>query len=164
MLYTPLQKLDVVLRSRIHAVMITGGHERWYQDEGFLVVNNQRDQPAVALTDLRRQGRGPRSGRIAAALSFSLWASMLSSACGTLCQTTLHEIACREDGRGLRRKDLAAPLTPIRVSRNRIAHRESILSWNLPKYDVAIMQIMAWLSPAALGCIRGRWCRNAGPR
>ena len=60
----------------------------------------------------------------------------------------------REDGKGLRRKDFSKPLTPIRVLRNRIAHHEPILYWDLPKHYDAILRVTGWLSaPAATWCL-----------
>src|ERR1019366_8465897 len=45
----------------------------------------------------------------------------------------LYRIAQRP-GKPLRRKDFSTALTPIRLLRNRIAHHEPILEWNLPKH------------------------------
>ncbi|MGN6551286.1 MAG: hypothetical protein ACTHJ3_15525 [Pararhizobium sp.] len=56
---------------------------------------------------------------------------------------------CREDGKGLRRKDVAAPLAPIRMLRNRVAHHEPILHWDLRKHYEFILQLTTWLSPVA---------------
>lgn len=78
---------------------------------------------------------------------------MFSPVYEDLWQTALHRIASRETGKGLRRKDLATPLTQIRVLRNRVAHHEPILHWNLPKHHKAIFQVTRWLSPAAAA-----WC------
>lgn len=153
-LYTPLQMLEVALRNRIHTVMRQARHERWFEDEGFLAVPIQRDQLDKAIRDIIDDHKEPVAGRIVAALTFSYWISMVSPAYENLWQTTLHRIARREDGKGLRRKDLSRPLTPIRVLRNRIAHHEPILHWNLPKHYDAILQVTGWLSaPAAAWCL-----------
>lgn len=154
-LYTPLQMLEVALRNRIHSVMRQARHERWFEDEGFLAVHIQRDQLAKAIQDIIDDKKEPVAGRIVAALTFSFWTSMFSPVYEDLWQTTLHGIARREDGKGLRRKDLSTPLKPIRVLRNRIAHHEPVLHWDLPKHYGAILQVTGWLSaPAAT------WCRT----
>jgi hypothetical protein len=49
----------------------------------------------------------------------------------------------------LRRKDFSGPLTPIRILRNRIAHREPILAWNLARHHAAMRRLIQWLSPGA---------------
>lgn len=47
-LYTPLQMLEVSLRNRIHAVLTDAIDERWFEEDGFLAVANQREQLATA--------------------------------------------------------------------------------------------------------------------
>ena len=154
-LYTPLQMLEVVLRNRIHTVMSEARHDRWFEDEGFLAIDNQKRQLMKALEEVARSGREPTAGRVVASLTFSFWTSMLAPAYEDLWQRTLHHIARRENGKGLRRKDLSRPLAPIRTLRNRVAHHEPILQWDLPRQYANILQITRWLSPAAAG-----WCEQ----
>lgn len=154
-LYTPLQMLEVALRNRVHAVLSAARGPRWFEEDGLLAVPHQAGQVADALADLAREGKEPTPGRVVAALTFSFWTAMLAPAYEILWQTDLHRIARRGDGKGLRRKDLSGPLTPIRVLRNRIAHHEPVLAWNLPKHHEAMLRITGWLSPAAAA-----WCRG----
>ncbi|HYA79646.1 MAG TPA: hypothetical protein VED87_01790, partial [Methylocystis sp.] len=86
--------------------------------------------------------------------TFGYWTAMLGSAYEDLWQESLHAIARRENAKGLRRKDLARPLTPIRTLRNRIAHHEPILSWDMPKHYENIVQLTEWLSPPAAAWTR----------
>lgn len=55
----------------------------------------------------------------------------------------------------LKRKSFSGPLTPVRVLRNRIAHHEPILSWDLCKQHNKILELIEWLSPPA-----AKWCRE----
>src|ERR1019366_4866410 len=64
----------------------------------------------------------------------------------------LYRIAQRP-GKPLRRKDFSTALTPIRLLRNRIAHHEPILEWNLPKHYRNMVHLTKWLSPSAAA-----WC------
>ncbi len=127
-LYTPMQMLEVALRNRIHAVLSSVYHAWWFDAPGLILV---------------------------AGLTFSFWTAMLGTSYENLWQMELHRVASRDDGKGLRRKDLSGPLTPIRLLRNRIAHHEPILSWDLPKHHDAMLRITAWLSPVA-----AVWCRS----
>ena len=154
-LYTPLQMLEVALRNRIHAVLSTAVQPRWFETPGTLAVPHQNEQVAEALADLARERKEPTPGRVVAALTFSFWTTMLGTPYENRWQTDLHRIGHRNDGKGLRRKDLSGPLTPIRLLRNRIAHHEPILAWNLPKHHDAMLRITGWLSPAAAA-----WCRT----
>ena len=153
-LYTPLQMLEVALRNRIHAVLSASVQPRWFEAPGFLAVPHQNEQVAEALADLTRERKEPTPGRVVAALTFSFWTTMLGTPYENRWQTDLHRIGRRDDGKGLRRKDLSGPLTPIRLLRNRIAHHEPILAWDLPKHHDAMLRITGWLSPAAAA-----WCR-----
>jgi hypothetical protein len=72
----------------------------------------------------------------------------------TLWQQTLHKVGRRSDGKGLRRKDFSGPLAQIRSLRNRIAHHEPIVMWDLRKRYVSILELTGWLSPPALA-----WCQ-----
>ena len=153
-LYIPLQMLEVALRNRIHAVMTETRHEQWVHDAGLLQGKWQSDQLVTAIEDIRKEGREPTPGRVVAALSFSFWIAMFGREYETLWQTALHRIASRSDGKGLRRKDFSGPLAPIRVLRNRIAHHEPILAWDLPKHYGNIVRLTGWLSlPAAEWCV-----------
>jgi hypothetical protein len=154
-LYTPLQMLEVALRNRIHAVLSATQHPRWFEDEGFLLAPNQPEQVAEALAELNRDEKESTPGRVVAALTFSFWTAMFGTHYEDLWQKDLYRIARREDGKSLRRKDFSGPLTPIRILRNRIAHHEPILGWNLPKHHDAMLRLTGWLSPTAAA-----WCRT----
>jgi hypothetical protein len=54
---------------------------------------------------------------------------------------------------GTARKDFSGPLAPIRTLRNRIAHHEPIIEWNLPKHYGKMIDLTGWLCPAAAD-----WC------
>ncbi len=154
-LYTPLQVLEVTLRNRVHVVLTEARHDRWFDDDGFLLVENQILQLAKAHEDAHHKTTEPTPGDIVSSLTFSFWTSMLAKEYEVLWQTTLNRIARQEDGRGQPRKDLSGPLPPIRTLRNRIAHHEPILHWNLDKHYANILRITGWLSPAAAS-----WCKS----
>lgn len=153
-LYTPLQILEITLRNRIHAVLTEARHERWFEDDGYLLLEHQCCQITEAAEQVGER-RDPTPGRIVAALTFSFWTAMLGSRYEELWQKTLHDIARREDGKGLARKDFSRPLSPIRALRNRVAHHEPIVQWDLPKHYRNILQLIRWLSPAA-----AEWCKR----
>ena len=154
-LYTPLQMLEVALRNRIHAVLSASIQARWFEESSVLTVPHQNEQVAKALADLARDQKEAAPGRVVAALTFSFWTAMLGASYENLWQTDLHRIGRRDDGKGLRRKDLSGPLTQIRLLRNRIAHHEPILAWDLRKHHEGMLRITGWLSPAAAA-----WCRT----
>lgn len=153
-LYTPLQMLEVALRNRIHAVMTEAFNESWFHETGQLLGEWQPDQLAKAIHDIEEDRKESTPGRIVAALTFSFWTAMFGKDYETLWQTTLHKIGRRPDGKGLRRKDFSGPLAQIRSLRNRIAHHEPIIMWNLPKRHESMLEMTSWLSPPA-----AEWCQ-----
>lgn len=154
-LYIPPQMLEVALRNRIRAVMSESRHERWFDDEEFLRGDRQPDQFAKAARDIADARKDAMPGRIVAELTFSFWTAMLGASYEELWQTTLHGIGKKPNGKGLRRKDFSAPLTPIRILRNCIAHHEPIIPWDLSKHHAKMVELIEWLSPAA-----AIWCRQ----
>lgn len=146
-LYVPLQALEVALRNRIHTVMVQAHGPGWFQPEAGHVTDRQAEQVRTAIAELTEGGKPIEDGRVVAALTFSFWTSMFGREQDDLWKRTLHRIATR-DGRFLARKDFTTPLTQVRLLRNRIAHHEPILYWNLPKLHRAMLEITRWLSPA----------------
>lgn len=154
-LYTPLQILEITLRNRIHTVLTEAGHARWFGDDGLLLLEHQRSRITEAAEQIAGEGKDATPGRIVAALTFSFWTAMLGAPYEELWQQTLHAIARREDGRGLTRKHFSRPLSPIRTLRNRVAHHEPIVQWELPRHYRNVLQLIRWLSPAA-----AEWCER----
>nr|WP_243429860.1 Abi family protein [Acetobacter sacchari] len=154
-LYVPLQMLEVALRNRVHAVLSDSKGSRWYETPNFLVGRHQEEQVAAVVTELSRLGKEATPGRVVAALTLSFWTTMVGKPYEDLWQTELYQIARHRDGKGLTRKHLSGPLTPIRILRNRIAHHEPILAWDLKKHHFMTLQITEWLSLEAAD-----WCRS----
>ena len=155
-LYTPLQSLEVALRYRIHVVMTEAfGGDGWFRQLGVLLNDRQPEQLTKAIEDLKSVNKMPTPGRIVAALSFGFWTAMFGPHYEGLWRTALHRIAAKPDGARLRRKDFPGPLTSIRIIRNRIAHHEPIVAWDLPGIHRKMVELTRWLSPVAAA-----WCRE----
>jgi len=104
---------------------------------------------------LAAEGKAITPGGLVAALTFGYWTAFFGTDYEEIWRRTLHPIARQASGKSLRRKDFASQLTPIRVLRNRIAHHEPILTWNLPKHYDSMLRLTEWLSPAAAA-----WCQT----
>jgi hypothetical protein len=152
-LYPPLHMLEVVLRNRIHTVLSEAFHPDWLRQDAVVVIPHQATQLATAVAELARDTKEPTPSAMVAALTLSFWTTMLGPSYENLWQQHLHRIGRRADGKGLRRKDFSGPLTPIRILRNRIAHHEPILAWNLAQHHDAMIRLTGWLAPGA-----AVWC------
>lgn len=155
-LYTPLQTLEVAIRNRIHTVLAEAKGEEWFMDHSGVVLGRyQPEQVAKAIEELNAAGKPVTPGGVVANLTFSFWTTMFNKDYETLWQQALHKIANPRAPKGLKRKSFSGRLTPIRVLRNRIAHHEPILNWNLHKHHTYILELIEWLSPPA-----AKWCRE----
>lgn len=155
-LYAPLQTLEVALRNRIHTVLTQAKGEAWYgRGAGALKVAHQLEQVAKAVNEFVRAGKTVTAGGVVASLTFSFWTTMFNKDYEALWQQILHRIADPSAPRGLKRRSFSGPLTRIRVLRNRIAHHEPILGWNLRRHHDEILMLIEWLSPPA-----ATWCRE----
>jgi hypothetical protein len=148
-LYVPLQMLEITLRNRIDGVLSAHAGPTWFDLPQYQLNARQSGMIASARTDLSEAKKPETPGAVVAAVTFGYWTSLLGKEYENLWQICLHRIARRTDGKGLRRKDFAAPLGPIRMLRNRVAHHEPILHWDLPKHHTAIVQLTEWLMPVA---------------
>lgn len=153
--YTPLHMLEVALRNRIHTVLSEAVHERWFDEGEYQKGVRQAEQLAKAKADLAGENKDSSAGRIVAALTFGYWTAFFGTDYEEVWRKNLHRIGQNPAGKPLRRKNFSSPLTPIRVLRNRIAHHEPILSWNLPRHYGQILELTEWLSPSA-----ALWCRT----
>ncbi|QPC86834.1 hypothetical protein GA830_08845 [Mesorhizobium sp. NBSH29] len=153
-LYTPLQMLEIALRNRIHRVMSDAHGDHWFDHPAHHLNPIQINMIAKARKDLTEQRKEVIPSRIVAALTFGFWTAMLGKEYENLWQITLKDIAKRENGKGLRRKDFTRSLGAVRTLRNRLAHHETVLHWDLPKHYANILELTGWLSPVAAD-----WCK-----
>lgn len=155
-LYTPLQTLEVALRNRIHTTVSVRKGDEWYGNgAGILLLSHQSKQVTQATEELVRAGKTVTAGGVVAGLTFSFWTSMFNKEYEALWQQTLHRIADPSAPKGLKRKSFSGRLTRIRMLRNRIAHHEPIIAWNLRRHHEEILELIEWLSPPA-----ANWCRE----
>ncbi|WP_339713384.1 Abi family protein [uncultured Sneathiella sp.] len=154
-LYIAMQMLEVALRNSIHSVMSEKYSPDWMIGTDVLKTDMQIERVSEATQGLQEARKEITPDKVVAALSFGFWTTMLNNDYETLWQQGLYKIVLLENGRGTTRKKLSTPLTPIRILRNRVAHHEPILHWNLNKHYSSMCKITKWLSSPA-----SEWCRE----
>ncbi len=152
-LYVPLHILEVALRNRIHSVLSETVSPNWFEDERFQKSRHQKRMLENAKQDVGATSLRKIPSALIPALTFGYWAAFLGPEYEQLWRASLHKIA-RADGKYMGRKQLSSRLAPVRKLRNRIAHYEPILHWDLPKTYADMLQLIEWLSPSA-----AFWCR-----
>ena len=131
--YVPLHAVEIALRNRINDCLAPAHGERWFDRDAFKKLDHQGDQLEELYERLAAQKLDPSPGQVVSGLTFGYWTQLLSSTYDELWQTELKEIARDDRGKRMSRKALHVPLTNLRNLRNRIAHYEPIITWDLGK-------------------------------
>ena len=153
--YTPLQTLELILRNAINIQCIKLEGECWYDSTRLILNDTQKTKIKKAKLDLDNERKLLTHDNLTAALNFAFWTGMLGKDYENLWQQHLYKIALSYDGKGRRRKALSTPLQSIRVLRNRIAHHEPIIGWDIEKQHNNIMRMIGLLNSDAL-----EWCKK----
>ncbi len=157
-LHTPMQMLEISMRNRFHAALTASHGPAWFDLPGLLLVRHQQEQLAKARTQLARDGKPEAAGRIIAELSLGFWTSLLNTQYEALWRHSLRHAldpGARDAlGRRLSRSGLATAATQLRKLRNRIAHHEPILHWDLARHHALMLAFIGWLSPHAAAWTR----------
>jgi Abi-like protein len=151
--YTPLHILEIILRNRIHDVASTlpigDPSLAWFDRPEFQLRPRQPEQLNKARRELSRHNKKASPNYMIAALTFGYWTTFLGPDYENLWQKGLHKIARNHNSKGLRRKELSEPLFKLRYLRNRIAHHEPIIHWDLDAHHHDLMTLVSYLSPHA---------------
>lgn len=152
-LYTPLHIVEVTLRNRIHDFATRKvseiGATLWFDSPEFQLGYRQKEKVAKARQDLSRDKKQHLPQNIVASLNFGYWTSFFGPEYENLWQQGLNTIARAPNGKGITRKAFSSPLLQIRFLRNRIAHHEPVIHWDLKKHHDEILLLTRYLSPAA---------------
>lgn len=149
-LYTPLHILEIALRNAIHDRLTNIHGQAWFSNEA--VISDPYQQQKIR--EVIQKFGGPTSdGKIVAELTFGFWTALFGRRYAYLWGRDLHPIF--DAGRPLQRREIARRLNDIRHLRNRIAHHETVIQFDLQETYEQICEITGWLSPAALA-----WCHQ----
>ena len=143
-LYTSLQMLEIALRNRIHVVMSEKFSEYWFDEQTIMTTAYQQKRIKNAKKELSIEGKPLSPSGVIAKLMLGFWTTLLNRDHVNLWHQCLYQIA-----ESKKRKHLAHPLAQIRLLRNRIAHHEPILHWDLPAHHQKILTTPKILSNAA---------------
>jgi hypothetical protein len=147
-LYAPLQALEVTLRNRFHQ-SLSAAYGDWWFDRGDVIWELfQRRRIGEAQVDLAKDRKEITPGRVIASLMFGFWTGCLSSPYeDAIWRKGGIGKAFQKGGEKPSRNTVNRMLGPIRKIRNRIAHHEPILYYDLAKHHRNIVDLTSWLSP-----------------
>jgi len=148
-----MHHVEVLLRNRIADTLAGDVGRRWYTSPVVLTPAGL-GMVTEALDRIRRGGKRATYGQVIASLTFGFWTGLFGASAHNedLWRRHLHK-TFRRHGPG-RRKDVAGRLAVIRIFRNRLAHHEPIHGQNLVERHEELLELAAWLDPAAEAWIR----------
>ena len=147
-LYAPLQALEVTLRNRFHQGLSAVYGEWWFNRGDVIWQLFQRRRIGEAQVDLAQEGKQITPGRVVASLMFGFWTACLAAPYdNALWRRGGIGKAFHAGGEKPTRNTVNRMLGPIRKIRNRIAHHEPILYYDLPKHHRNMVELTGWLSP-----------------
>ena len=143
-----LHHVEVVLRNHLDKTLtqaFPAAPEPWYRSDAVLTPQG-RAKVEQATQRIIDQGIEPNHGRIIAALGFGFWDSLFGRRYGELWPAVLRD----SFPHGPAKRGRAAELSSgIRLFRNKLAHHERIIHLNLTNRHSELLQIVAWIDPAA---------------
>ena len=149
-LYSPLQALEITLRNKFHDSLTAAYGEWWFDRPDVIWGLSQIRKIADAKLNLVKDKKALEPGRVIASLTFGFWTSCLTGPYDRAhWQLGGLEMAFREGGEKPKRGTINGMLTPLRHLRNRVAHHEPILYFNLPKHHANIITLVRWLCPTS---------------
>lgn len=145
-LYTRLHWLEIGLRNAVNYQLSQKyGHE-WFNSSSIGLGEKEQAQIQKAKNNLQKEKKLLSNGNVIAEINFGLWVNLFNFPYDTLWRHCLRKAFKPKTGK-LERKQLSKILHPILKLRNRIAHYEPILFYDLLKMDREIIDIIYMLNP-----------------
>ena len=145
----PLQALEVALRNAMHARLKERYGSQWYTNPAAGLDSHAHDSMANVL----RRGAGvPTADQFVASMSLGFWVRLVGRG-GWVnggrkadYDRTLWRPAIHRAFPGHPRRKVQQRLDSLRQLRNRIAHHEPIVGWDLNKDHDDLLETLGWIS------------------
>lgn len=144
--YAKLHWLEVGLRNAMNRELSQKYGVEWFDNPHVGLGLKEQGQIAKAKEHLARDKKPLSNGNMIAELSFGLWVNLFNSPYEKLWRYPLRKAFAGHNGK-LERHVISKKLRPILKLRNRIAHYEPILHYDLPEIEHDIVDIVRWIEP-----------------
>lgn len=145
-LYAKLHWLEIGLRNAINRQLSQKYGNEWYNNPHIGLFEKEQSQLQKAKESLNRNRKNLTNGNMIAEINFGLWVNLFNSPYENLWRQCLRKAFTPQTGK-LERNQLSKNLHPILKLRNRIAHYEPILDYDLPKMQQDIIDIVRLIEP-----------------
>lgn len=144
----PINVSEVVLRNAVDQVLVKEHGDRWHEC-AILLDNVLNDKSKAALDNaLSRVGRVSRS-KVVAALTFDFWSNLFRDEYHEIWRSNV-TIAFPHCPQGLSRDDVQSLVKDINVIRNRVAHHEPLLRFDVNAYYSKMQKLVSYRCPKTL--------------
>ncbi len=167
-LYGVTQAAEVGLRNSIHRVLCTAYGPMWF--DNFTLEDIQAEKITAAKYEISHNGRCVTPGGVVAELNLGFWTSLISTRYEKslwvphLHKAFPHAVVEKRDKDGIvsiasiSRSEIFDQLERIRTLRNRIAHHEPILKFDLNKLYAETLGALKWVCPISAEWVRHTNC------
>jgi len=156
-----LQANEVALRNAVHQALVSAFDARWPISGGFLRSLPARERATFEAETRKLQARigtGRMStGDVVASQTYWFWVFLLTSRFQSRVWNKHFAAAFPYAPRSVDRAVVHARCESIRLLRNRIAHHEPLLKYDLPGAYQRALSIVRWISPVKAGWVADRW-------
>ena len=144
--YTKLHWLEVGLRNTLNRQLIAKYGDNWFDCAGLTWEYIEQQQIMKAKELLQKDGKPASNGNVVATLNFGFWVNLFNNPYENLWRYCLRKSFpyCMT---ALSRKEFRKKVHPMLKLRNRIAHYEPILGYNLAAAHKDIAEIIQWIEP-----------------
>jgi hypothetical protein len=153
----PLHHAEVLLRNRIHDVMTAAypdNPEPWFKQDNIFVGEKGPRLIAEAVDRLKRDKADVTTGRIIASVSFGFWNGLFVRSYSNLWAQTLNRCFAEHGPR--KRERVVEATESIKIFRNRLAHHERIIQYDLRARHDDLVKLAMWIDPEAREWILGQ--------
>jgi hypothetical protein len=156
-----LQANEVALRNAVHAALTSAFEADWPTAQGFLrsLPSRERAVFEAETRKLRSRVAGGRvsAGDVVASQTYWFWVFLLTSRFQNRVWNKQFAAAFPYVPKSVDRAVVHARCETIRLLRNRIAHHEPLLKYDLPGAYQRALSIVRWISPVKALWAAERW-------
>jgi hypothetical protein len=145
-LYGKLHWLEIGLRNAMNRQLSQKYGEKWFDNQHIGLNEKDISQIAKAKEQLAKENKPLSNNNVIAQLSFGFWVNLFNYPYDTLWRHCLRRTFAPHTGT-LERKRVSGLLHPLLKLRNRIAHYEPIIGYDLPKMQQDMTSIVRWIEP-----------------
>jgi hypothetical protein len=145
-LYAKLHWLEIGMRNAINRELSMKYGAEWFDNPHLGLGEREQSHIQKAKDHLARNRKPQTNGNMVAELNFGLWVNLFNSPYERLWRYPLRKAFAGYQG-ALQRHEISKKLHPILKLRNRIAHYEPILEYDLPSMQQDIIDIVRWIEP-----------------